>query len=103
MSCSRLLGDRRTAFGAEMPEDWIAAAADAAERFECALDSHRLSGYSDERGKSAAGEFLAIPAMANCCARWVGFGCIAYRAAETAAFDLHPDSPFLSPFRLKAG
>ena len=48
---------------------------------------------SNQRGKSAAGELLAIPAMANCCACWVDFGCIAYRAAEATSFDLHLDSP----------
>ena len=84
-----------------MPEDWIAAAADAAERFERALDGQCLLGHSDQRGKGAAGEFLAIAAMAHRCARRVGLGCVAYRAAEAAAFDLHLDPLALSPFRLK--
>src|SRR5215472_16126126 len=88
---SWLLGDRRAAFGAEVPENRIAAAADAAERFECALNIHCLLGHSNQRGKGAAGELLAIPAMAHRCARWVRLGCVAHRAAEAAAFDLHLD------------
>jgi len=67
---SRLLGDRRAAFGAEVPEDRIAAAADAAEGFQCALDS------------------------------WVDFGFIAYRAAEATASNFHLDPLVLLPFRL---
>src|ERR1700751_1503535 len=74
-----------------MPEYRITAAADATERFECALDSHRLLGRPDQRGKGAAGEFLAIPAMGHRRARRIGLGCIAHRAAEAAAFDLHLD------------
>src|SRR3984893_5077931 len=82
-----------------MPEARIAAAADATERFECALDSQRLFGHSNQCGKGAAGEFLAIPAMAHCCARRVGLGCVSHRAAEAAAFDLHVDPPCsLYPF-----
>src|SRR5207248_1628267 len=88
---SWLLSDRRAAFRAEMPEDRIAAAADAAERCECALDGHRLLGHSNQCGKGAAGEFLAIPAMAHCCGRRVGLGCVAHRAAEAPAFDHHLD------------
>ena len=72
-----------------MPEDRIPAAADAAEGFEGALDRQRLLGHSDQRGKRAAGEFLAIPAMAHGCARRVGLGCVAHRAAQAAAFNLH--------------
>src|SRR6476660_10288977 len=78
-----------------MPEDRITTAADATERFERALDCQRLLGHSNQRGKGAAGEFLAIPAMAHCCARRIGLGCVAHRAAEAAAFDLHLD-PLLS-------
>ena len=55
-----------------MSEDRVAAAAEATECFECALDSQRLLGHPDQRGKGAAGEFLAIPAMAHRRARWVG-------------------------------
>ena len=94
----RLLGDRRAAFRAEMPEDRIAAAADATERFECALDGHRLLGHSNQRSKGAAGEFLAIPAMTHRCARRVGLGCVAHRAAEATAFDLHLDPFLFYPF-----
>src|SRR3954453_12301525 len=85
-----------------MPEDRIAAAADAAERFEGALDCHRLLGHSNQRGKGAAGEFLAIPAMAHRRARRVGLGCVAHRAAEAATFDLHLNLLALLPSRLKA-
>src|SRR6516165_8828457 len=96
MSCSRLLGDRRAALGAEMPEDWIAAAADATERFECAFDCHRLFGRANQRSKGAPSKLLAIPAMADCCARWVDLSCVTYRAAEATSFDLHLDSPLVS-------
>src|SRR5580693_2687840 len=85
-----------------MPEDRIAAAANATERFECALDGHRLLGHSNQCGKGAAGEFLAIPAMAHRCARRVGLGCVAHRAAEAAAFDFHLDPLAILPSRLKA-
>ena len=33
--------------------------------------------------------------------RRIGLGCVAHRAAEAAAFDLHLDSFDLVPFRLK--
>jgi hypothetical protein len=99
---SWLLGDRRAAFRAEVPQNRIAAAAEASERFECALDSHRLLSRSDQRGKRAAGEFLAIPAMAHRRARWVGLGRVAHRAAEAAALDLHLDPLALLTSRLKA-
>src|SRR5271169_139141 len=52
----RLFGDRRAAFGAEVPEDRVPAAADATERLEHTLDRHRLLGHSNQRGKGAAGE-----------------------------------------------
>jgi hypothetical protein len=42
---------------------------------------------------------LAISAMAHRCVRRVGLGCVAYRTAEAAAFDLHFDPLVLSPFR----
>jgi hypothetical protein len=46
---------------------------------------------------------LAIPAMAHRCARRVGLGCVAYRAAQAAAFDLHLDHPLaLYAFGFKA-
>ena len=45
--------------------------------------------------------FLAIPAMAHCCAGWIGLGRVAHRAAEAAAFDLHLDFFDRVPFRLK--
>ena len=64
--------------------------------------SHRLLGHSNQRGKGAAGELLAIPAMAHCCTRRFALGCVAHRAAEAAAFDLHLDPLALLPFRLKA-
>jgi hypothetical protein len=99
---SWLLGDRRAAFGAEVPEDWITAAADATERFEGALDGQRLFGHSNQRGKGAPGEFLAIPAMAHRCARRIGLGCVPHSAAEAPAFDHHLDPLALLPFRLKA-
>src|SRR6516225_8234685 len=83
-----------------MPEYRITTAADATERFECALDSHRLLGHPDQRGKGAAGELLAIPAMAHRRASRVGLGCVAHRAAEATAFDLHLDPFALLPFRL---
>src|SRR5215472_11843651 len=95
---SWLLGDRRAAFGTEVPEDRIAAAADTAEGFECALDSQRLLGQSNQRGKGATSELLAIPAMAHRCTRWVGLGCVAHRAAEATAFDLHLDPLHSYPF-----
>src|SRR5208282_950627 len=91
-----LLGDRRATFGTEVPEDRITATGDATERFERALDGQRLLGHSNQRGKGAASEFLAIPAMAHCCARRVGLGCVTHRAAEAAAFDLHLDLPSLT-------
>jgi len=47
----------RAAFRAEVPQDRIAAAAEASERFECAFNSHRLFGRPDQRGKGAASEF----------------------------------------------
>jgi hypothetical protein len=84
-----------------MPQDRIAAAADAAKGFEGALDRHRLLGNSNQRGKGAAGEFLAIPAMTHRRARRVGLGCVAHRAAEAAAFDLHLDPLAILPFRLQ--
>jgi len=74
-----------------VPENRIAAAADTTERFEGALDSERLPGQSNQDGKGATGKLLAIPATAHCCARWVGFGCVPYRAAEAATFNLHLD------------
>jgi len=80
-----------------MPEDRIAAAAEATERFERALDGQRLFGHSNQRGKGAAGEFLAIPAMAHRRARRVDLGCVPDRAAEAAAFDLHLDPLALFP------
>jgi hypothetical protein len=58
-------------------------------------------GRPGQRGKDAAGEFLAIPAMAHCCARRVGLGCVAHRAAEAAAFDLPLDPRDLLPFDSK--
>jgi hypothetical protein len=61
-----------------------------------------LLSHSNQRGKGAAGEFLAIPAMADRCARRIGLGCVAHRAAEAAAFDLHLNPLALLPFRLKA-
>jgi len=85
-----------------MPKDRIAAASDATEGLEGALDSQRLLGHSNQRGKDAAGEFLAIPAMAHGCARRVGLCCVTHRAAEAAAFDLHLDPLPLLPFRLQA-
>ena len=84
-----------------MPENRIAAAADASERFEGALDPQRLLGHPNQCGKGAVGEFLAIPAMAHCCARRVGLCCVAHRATEAAAFDLPLDPLALSPVRLK--
>ena len=81
-----------------MPEYRIAAAADAAERFECALNSHRVLGRPNKRGKGAAGEFLAIPAMAHRCARRVGLGSVAHRAAEAAPLDFDLDLLVLLPF-----
>jgi len=54
---SWFLGDRRAAFGAKVPEYRIAAAAEATERSERALDSQCLLGHSNQRGKGAAGEF----------------------------------------------
>src|SRR5262249_52025530 len=71
---SWLLGDRRAAFRAEVPQYRIAAAAEASERFERALDGQRLLGHSHQRGKGAACKFLAIPAMAHRRARRVGLG-----------------------------
>src|SRR5580693_5817045 len=85
-----------------MPEDRIAAATDATECFECALHRQRLLGHSNQRGKGAAGEFLAIAAMADRCARRVGLGCVAYCTAEAAAFDLHLDLLALLPVWPKA-
>src|SRR3984893_11915253 len=85
-----------------MPEDRLAAAADAIERFECALDGHRLLGHSNQCGKGTSGEFLAIAAMADRCARRVRLGCVTHRAAEATAFDLHVDPLALLAFRLKA-
>jgi hypothetical protein len=40
--------------------------------------------------------------MAHRRARRIGLGCIAHRAAEAAAFDLHLDPLALLPSRLKA-
>ena len=40
--------------------------------------------------------------MAHCCTRRVGLGCVAHRAAEATAFDLHVDPLALLAFRLKA-
>jgi hypothetical protein len=40
--------------------------------------------------------------MADRCARRIGLGCVAHRAAEAAAFDLHLNPLALLPFRLKA-
>jgi len=85
-----------------MPEDRIAATAEASEGFERALDSYCLLVRPDQRGKGAAGEFLAIPAMAHRRACRVGLGGIAHRAAEAAAFDLHLDPLAPLPSRLKA-
>ena len=85
-----------------MPEDRIPAAADATERLERTLDRHRLLGHSNQRGKGAAGEFLAIPAMAHRRARRLGLGCVAHRAAEAATFDLHLKRRAILPSRLKA-
>ena len=42
------------------------------------------------------------PAMAHCCARRVGLGCVAHRAAEAAALDFHLDLLALLPSRRKA-
>ena len=95
---SWLLGDRRTTFGAEVPEDRIAAATEATERSERALDSQCLLGHSNQRGKGAAGEFLAIPSMTHSCAGRVGLGGVAHSAAEAAAFDLHLDPLLSFPF-----
>ena len=61
----------------------------------------RASGRSNQYGKGAAGEFLAIPAMAHCCTRRVGLCCVAQAATEAAAFDLHLDPLALSSVRLK--
>ena len=79
-----------------MPEHRITTAADATERFERALDGHRLLGHSNQRGKGAAGEFLAVPAMADCCVRRVGLCCVAHRAAEATTFNLDLDPLALS-------
>ena len=62
----------------------------------------RASGRSNQYGKGAAGEFLAIAAMADRCARRVRLGCVTHRAAEATAFDLHVDPLALLAFRLKA-
>ncbi len=72
-----------------MPEDRVAAAADATEGFERAIDSHRLLGHSNQRAKRAAGELLAIPAVTHRCACRVGLGCVAHCAAKAPSFDLH--------------
>ena len=45
-------GRRIAAFGAKVPEDRIAAASDATERFERALDNHRLLGTRTSAAKA---------------------------------------------------
>jgi two-component system, cell cycle response regulator DivK len=84
-----------------MPEDPITAA-NARERFECALDRHRFLGHADQRRKGAAGEFLAVPTVTHRCGRRVGLGCVAYRAAEATAFDLLLDPLALLPVSAQA-
>jgi hypothetical protein len=39
--------------------------------------------------------------MAHRCARRIGLGCVAHRAAEAAAFDFHLDPLAVFPLRLK--
>ena len=70
---------------ARVLENRVAAAADATERFQWTLDGHGFLGHTNPRGESTASEFLAIPAMAHRCARRVGPGSVAHRAAEAAA------------------
>src|SRR5439155_17508517 len=83
----RLLGKRGAAFGAEMAQDRLAAAADSGVRLDDTVELDLLLRDADQPRKGAAGEFLAVAAMADCGARRVGLGGVAHRAAQATAGD----------------
>src|SRR3954452_22459062 len=76
-----------------MAQDRLAAAAEAAEGLHRAVDRQRLFRHGDERGESAAGEFLAVAAMADGRGGLLHRRPIAHRAAQAAALDVHSHLP----------
>src|SRR5262249_29413172 len=71
-----------------MAQDRFTAAAGAAEGFQRTSKGHRVLQRHDDRGKRAAGKFLAIAAVAHPRPGRIGLGRVAHRSAETAAGDL---------------
>src|SRR5215831_9021664 len=96
---SRLLGNRRAAFRAEMSKHRLPAAAEASERLSRALDGQRLLRHIHQSAECAAGESLAVSTVAH--GRRQRFrGCrVAYRSAQTTTLQLrHHFLPQLGSF-----
>jgi len=82
---SRLLGNRRAAFRAEMSQHRLPAAARASERLRHALDRQCLLRHINQSGECAASESLAVSAMAYTGRQRFGRCPVAHLTAEATA------------------
>ena len=79
-----LLREGGAAFRTKMPENGFPAAPEAGEGLHRTLDRQLGFGHGDQGAEGAAGEFLAVAAMANTRHHRFRGGRIAYGTAEAA-------------------